>query len=347
MPRTPRPHSGKALQVALGLAFLGLFLGSMAVLVRTELRKRRPAAPASAGRVPQAPPRPAPSTPESRDALAWTDLEVRLSMLVERLDYGTADRELAWFRAETPACRERAEKMRAELRAAGRAAFDRIRSMARALAAAEKFPEAVAEIGRVRDLHVEEYTLEVQEETVQWNHAAHRQARKADLPRLGRMLAELEVLLRNRRLKEAAELVAAERKACVSLAQELDWLNGTVIEAHHVFGSVAAGAHAREGKDIEISEGAGTIEKARDEDVQVRLADGRSVAVRYQDLPPDTFLRLALIGGIDDDYVAQFFLFTGRVDDARRAWARSPIKDQYEAIAEQAEEAKRQAGILK
>lgn len=346
MPRLHPRTAGKTLQVALGLAFLALFLGSMAVVVRGELRKRRePAAPA--GRVPKPPAKPPPSTPESRDAAAWIDLEARIETLRERLDYGTADREVAWFRAETPACRERAQKLRAELRSAGRAAFDRILANARSLAAEQKFTEAVAALEQVRDLHVEEYTAEVKPEAVLWGQEAHKQARRGDLPRLGRMLAELEVLLRARRLKEASELVAKERRACASLAQELDWLNGTVIEAHHVFGAVASGARAGEGKEILTAEGAGTVEKARDEEVQVRLADGRSVAVRYEDLPPDTFLRLALAGGIDDDYVAQYFLFTGRIEDARRAWARSPIREQYEAIAEQAAEAKRLAGILK
>ena len=89
---------------------------------------------------------------------------------------------------------------------------------------------------------------------------------KADLPRLGRMLASS--VLRGRRLKEAAELVAAERRRAF---RSRNWTGNAVIRRT----TFSARAAVPREKDIETAEGTGTIERPG-MTTQVRLADGRS-----------------------------------------------------------------------
>lgn len=153
---------------------------------------------------------------------------------------------------------------------------------------------------------------------------------------LGPLLVELELLLRERRLEEARRFLEEAGRKEPGLEAEVSWLTGTVLEAEGLFRAVEAGARLRKGAEVELAGGRARIADADPVEVRFEGAD----AVRLEDLPPALLIELASAGGVTPDFTGQYLLFTGRVEEGRRAWQNVAHREALDKLADSVVKAK-------
>lgn len=118
----------------------------------------------------------------------------------------------------------------------------------------------------------------------------------------------------------------------------MDWLEGTVIESKGVFGCVVQGLVKMKGESVEIEGGAATVVDADDEAATFDRPSGQ-FRVPLAKLSPGLFVEAGVRGGGTGDFLGQWLLFTGRIAEARKAFALMKNRPDLEVLAASVESA--------
>lgn len=287
---------------------------------------------------PPAPPPPAAPPAINAEEEAWQAIETRNTALVASRDYGAALRVLDMEAISRPSLAGRIGGLKEVVLLAVRGEFAAIDRRARAALERGDEDAAIAAWREAFAFDVAECSDAARISIQEAESARRRRLHQAALPRLGPVLVELQKHLLARDDKAATEMlrrVAAERP---ELRHEMDWLEGTVIESKGVFGCVRQGLVTMKGESVEIDGGAATVADADDEAATFERPSGR-VRVPLAKLPPALFVEAGVRGGGTGDFLGQWLLFTGRIAEARKAFALMKNRPDLEVLAASVESA--------
>lgn len=290
---------------------------------------------------------PAPPPPPARvdpDEAAWSALESTVSAMVSGREFGAALRALDNEARARPALAARASDLRTVVLGTARGAFDEEGRRARAAIERGDEDAAIAIWNATLSWDVAELSDAARQLIQDAETARFRRTHAEGRPRLGPVLHELRVHLLARDDRAAKELLRRVAAETPALRHEMDWLEGTVIEAPGVFGCVMQGLQAMKGEKVALDGAEATVSGADSEAATFDLAAGGRVRVPLAQLPPDLFLAAGLRGGSTADFVGQYLLFTGRIAEARRAFDLMKDRPDLKALADSIETALREDG---
>ncbi|MEK7469854.1 MAG: hypothetical protein AAB074_21005 [Planctomycetota bacterium] len=293
-----------------------LLTAAVVIATGCDLKLRRRPAPAT----PAAPPAPTRPTAEAVEAAAWEEMEARSAALVASQQFGGALRFLDSAAAHHPARVERIRSLKEAVMAAALARADELDRVARE--AIERGDEAAAQAAwkAALELDVNEVSDRIRTSIQAGEAILFRKQRARAWPKLGPVLLELQKYLLARDDKASLDFLTRTNAAHPDLLQEIDWLRGTVIEAGGVYKAVECGLNLLKDSEVTLGAEGATVVGATAETASFRRPAGDMLALPLAQLPPDLFLKAALRGGHSADFVGQYFLFTGRVAEARAAF---------------------------
>ncbi|MCC6738472.1 MAG: hypothetical protein IT452_05470 [Planctomycetia bacterium] len=297
--------------------------------------------PSSRPAPPAPPPQPARVDP---DEAAWSALESSVSAMAAAREFGAALRALDHEARIRPALADRASALRSVVLGTARGAFDEEDRRARAAVERGEEDAAIAIWNATLAWDVNELSDAARLGIQDAETSRFRRSHAAGRPRLGPVLRELRVHLLARDDAAAKELLRRVAAETPALRHEMDWLEGTVIEAPGVFGCVTQGLRAMKGDKVVLDGAEAVVAGADSEAAAFDRAAGGPLRVPLAHLPPDLFLAAGLRGGSTADFVGQYLLFTGRIAEARRAFDLMKDRPDLKALADAIEAAVREDG---
>lgn len=269
---------------------------------------------------------------------AWKTIEARNQQMVTSREFGAALRVLDLEAAAWPALADRIAKLKEVVLAAARGEFLMVDRRASRALELQDYDAAIAAWHEAVAFDVPELTEAAQKAIQAAENLRTRRQHEDALPHLGPALIELQKHLLARDDKAAIAMlrrVASERP---ELRHEMDWLEGTVIESKGIFGCVVQGLAKMKGESVEIGGEASTVAGVDDDAVTFDRPSG-SLRLPLAQLPPDFFVQAGLRGSGTADYLGQWLLFTGRIPEARRAFAQVKDRPDLEKLADAVEAA--------
>lgn len=293
---------------------------------------------------PAPPPPPPPPAPVSAEDAAWSSLESSVAGMVSGREFGAALRALDNEARARPALAARASALRAVVLGTARGAFEEEGRRARAALERGDEDAAIAIWNATLAWDVAELSDAARQAIQDAETARFRRTHAEGRPRLGPVLRELRVHLLARDDRAARELLRRVAAETPALRHEMDWLEGTVIEAPGVFGCVTQGLEAMKGEKVALDGAEATVRGADNDAATFDRAAGGPLRIPLAQLPPDLFLAAGLRGGSTADFVGQYLLFTGRIAEARRAFDLMKDRPDLRILADSIEAALREDG---